>query len=482
MGVNGIIGREYEQKLIQERCESSKAELIAIYGRRRVGKTFLVRKMFNDQFAFSFIGMYEVERAVQLEQFRMALEQYSKQAVPRLKTWFEAFAALREYLSGISQQDPIVLFFDELPWMDTPKSNFIAAFSFFWNSWASMILNLKLIVCGSSTTWMLSKFIGDKGGLYGRVTRQIYLSPFSLGETEQFLNELKGLKLTRQQVLDVYMILGGIPYYLDMLERGVPLDACIDRLLFSQDAPLRGEFGFLFRSLFHDSKHYRKIVEVLSQKMKGMTRKELMDELKLKSGGQLSEILENLQKCDFIRKYATIGKSERDALYQLTDLYSLFYTRFVANNSGQDKSYWSNMRNSGSRTAWSGYAFEQVCFHHIPQIKKALGISGVLANVYSWSCRPFADATGAEWRGGQIDMLIDRADGAINICEMKYAKNEFVIDANYEQRLRERMSSFAVATKTKKALLHTFITTYGVKRNTHSGWVNSEVKMNDLFG
>ena len=220
----------------------------------------------------------------------------------------------------------------------------------------------------------------------------------SLGEAEQFLNGLKGLALTRQQVLDVYMILGGIPYYLDMLERGVPLDVCIDRLFFSQDSPLRGEFDFLFRSLFNDSRYYRKIVEVLSEEMKGMTRKELMDELKLKGGGQLSEILENLKKCDFIRKYSTIGKSERDALYQLTDLYSLFYTRFVANNSGQDKNFWSNMRNSGSRTAWSGYAFEQVCLHHIPQIKKALGISGVLANVYSWSCRPFVDATGAEWR------------------------------------------------------------------------------------
>ena len=481
MDANGIIGREYEQKLILERCNSCKAELIAVYGRRRVGKTFLVRKMFNDQFAFSFIGMYEVSRAVQLEQFRMALTQYAKKSVPRLKTWFEAFAALREYLSGLSQQEPIVLFFDELPWMDTPKSNFIAAFSYFWNSWATMVPQLKLIVCGSSTTWMLAKFIGDKGGLYGRVTRQIYLAPFSLGEAEQFLNGLKGLALTRQQVLDVYMILGGIPYYLDMLERGVPLDVCIDRLFFSQDSPLRGEFDFLFRSLFNDSRYYRKIVEVLSEKMKGMTRKELMDELKLKGGGQLSEILENLKKCDFIRKYSTIGKSERDALYQLTDLYSLFYTRFVANNSGQDKNFWSNMRNSGSRTAWSGYAFEQVCLHHIPQIKKALGISGVLANVYSWSCRPFVDATGAEWRGGQIDMLIDRADGAINICEMKYAKDEFVIDAAYEQRLRDRMSSFSVATKTKKALLHTFITTYGVKQNMHSGLVNSEVRMNDLF-
>ena len=212
MDANGIIGREYEQKLILERCKSNKAELIAIYGRRRVGKTFLVRKIFNDQFAFSFIGMYEVSRAVQLEQFRMALAQYAKQTVPKLKTWFEAFAALREYLSGLSQQEPIVLFFDELPWMDTPKSNFIAAFSYFWNSWASMVPQLKLIVCGSSTTWMLAKFIGDKGGLYGRVTRQIYLAPFSLGETELFLNELKGLALTRQQVLDVYMILGGISF------------------------------------------------------------------------------------------------------------------------------------------------------------------------------------------------------------------------------------------------------------------------------
>lgn len=266
MDANGIIGREYEQKLILERCKSNKAELIAVYGRRRVGKTFLVRKMFNDQFAFSFIGMYEVSRAVQLEQFRMALAQYAKQTVPKLKTWFEAFAALREYLSGLSLQEPIVLFFDELPWMDTPKSNFIAAFSYFWNSWASMVPQLKLIVCGSSTTWMLAKFIGDKGGLYGRVTRQIYLAPFSLGETELFLNELKDLALTRQQVLDVYMILGGIPYYLDMLERGVPLDVCIDRLFFSQDSPLRGEFDFLFRSLFNDSKHYRKIVEVLSEK------------------------------------------------------------------------------------------------------------------------------------------------------------------------------------------------------------------------
>lgn len=481
MASNEIIGRKYEQQLIKERCESGKAELVAIYGRRRVGKTFLVRKMFDDQFAFSFTGIYEASRIVQLENFRAALQQYSGQPIPRLKDWFEAFAALRQYLETLAPTSQIIIFLDELPWMDTPRSNFISAFGYFWNSWASDQPNLKLFVCGSATTWMLSHLIGDKGGLYGRVSRAIYLAPFTLGETEAFLRDTKGMVLSRQQVLDTYMILGGIPYYLDMLEVGRPLDESIDRLFFAQGAPLANEFEFLFRSLFKDSKNYRRVVEVLSTKMKGMSRKELIEALKLKGGGQLSEILDNLLKCDFIRKYSAIGKSERDALYQLTDLFSLYHLRFVANSNGQDERFWSNMRNDGSRTAWSGYAFEQICFHHIPQIKKTLGISGILSNVHSWACRPFVTADGSEWKGGQIDMLIDRADGVINICEMKYAKEEYVIDANYEQHLRERISSFRTATQTKKSLLQTFVTTYGVKRNIHSGIVASEIKMDDLF-
>ena len=481
MATNEIIGRERERQIIAERCESGKAELIAVYGRRRVGKTFLVRKAFADNFAFSFTGMYDVSRSVQLEQFRSALQQQSGRIVPKLKDWFEAFSALREYLSTFTSEKPMVVFLDELPWMDTPKSNFIAAFGYFWNSWASTIPHLKLFVCGSATTWMMSHLIGDKGGLYGRVTLQIYLKPFSLAETEMFLNKVKGMELTRVQVLDVYMILGGIPYYLDMLERSMPLDACIDHLLFAQDASLRGEFDFLFRSLFRNSRNYRKVVDILSRKLKGMTRKELAETLDMTGSGQLSEILDNLMKCDFVRKYTAIGKTERDALYQLTDLFSLFHTRFVADNAGQDESFWSNMRNAGSRNAWAGYAFEQVCLQHTQQIKKSLGISGILANVYTWSSRPFTDDSGASWKGGQIDMLIDRADGCINICEMKYTKDEYVIDADYEQRVRDRASSFMASTKTKKALLHTFITLFGVKRNKYSGLANSEVTMDDLF-
>jgi hypothetical protein len=365
--------------------------------------------------------------------------------------------------------------------MDTPKSNFLAAFSQFWNDWASMKSNLKLFVCGSATTWMLSKFIGDKGGIYGRVCRSIWLAPFSLKETELFLREIKGIEMTRHQLIKTYMVLGGIPYYLDMLVRDVPLDVCFDELFFKQGAPLRQEFDFLFRSLFNESKVYRGVVGLLATKLKGLTRQEILEGLRLKEGGLLTEVLDNLIKCDFIRKYTAIGKTDREALYQLTDLFSLFHIKYVEDHSGQDEHLWSKLVGKGQMTAWSGYAFEQVCLHHISQIKRALGIDGIISNVHSWSCRPFIDKNGTSWKGGQIDLLIDRADEVINLCEVKYAADKYEITSDYEERLRNRASLFRNVTRTKKSICHTFITTYGVARNLHSGIVQSEVTMDDLF-
>ena len=475
-----IIGREYEQTLIRNYLVSEKAELIAVYGRRRVGKTYLVKSIFNNQFDFSFTGMYNVSRAVHLTQFQKSLENYSGQQIRRLKDWFEAFDVLSGYL-GTLQKDKIVVFLDEIPWMDTPKSNFLAAFSRFWNDWASTRMNLKMFVCGSATTWMLSKFIGDKGGIYGRVCRPIWLAPFSLRETERFLKEIKAIEMSRHQLLQTYMIMGGIPYYLDMLIKGVPLSVCIDDLFFRQGAPLRTEFDFLFRSLFKDSKIYRNVVKLLATKLKGMTRQEILDELKLGEGGDLTDVLGNLVKCDFIRKYTAIGKTERDTMYQLTDLFSLFHIKFVVDNSGQDEHLWSKLSGKGQMTSWSGYAFEQVCLHHLAQIKKALGIGGVISNVHSWSCKPFTDKNGTKWKGAQIDLLIDRADEVVNLCEIKYVSDKFEISADYEEHLRNRASLFRYVTKSKKALYHTFITTYGVSQNKHSGIVQSEVVMDQLF-
>ena len=475
-----IVGREHEQRIIDSCLQSGKAELIAVYGRRRVGKTFLVRSIFENKFDFAFTGLYNVTRAVHLSQFQKYLEQYSGHKVNRLKDWFEAFDALRIYLESL-QKDIIVVFLDEIPWMDTPKSNFLAAFGHFWNDWASTKTNLKLFVCGSATTWMLSKFIGDKGGIYGRVCRPIWLAPFTLKETELFLRRVKGFEINRHQLVKTYMVFGGIPYYLDMLVRDMPLDVCIDDLFFRQGAPLRGEFDFLFRSLFNESKVYKNAVRLLAAKMNGLSRQELLEGLNLSEGGTLTEVLDNLIKCDFVRKYTAIGKSERDALYQLTDLFSLFHIKYVDDNNGQDEHLWSKLSGQGKIASWSGYAFEQVCLHHLPQIKKALGISGIISNVHSWYCRPFSDKNGTKWIGGQIDLLIDRADEVINICEIKYASDKYQITADYAERLRERQSLFQNVTKTKKALLNTFITTYGVALNLHSSLVHSEVTMEQLF-
>jgi len=476
---NKLIGRKNEREQFDDIYATKKPALVAVYGRRRVGKTFLVRQHFNNNFDFSFTGNYQMSRQGQLSLFNQELRRFSGQDYPLVKDWFSAFEQLRQYLSSLDNER-LVLFFDELPWMETPKSNFIQAFSYFWNTWASTRQGLKLFVCGSSTTWMMEKLIGDKGGLYGRVTHTIYLAPFTLGETEAYLHA-NGIRWNRYQMLETYMIMGGIPFYLEMLKPKLTFDQNIDNLFFAANAPLRMEYGFLFRSLFNDAQLYRQVVETIAKRSQGMTRQQIKEELGLGDGGVLTVVLENLVRCDFLRRYAAFGKSERNALYQLTDLFSLFHLRFVADNNGQDAQFWSNMRENPSRVAWRGYAFEQVCLHHIPQIKEAIGIKAVLSNVCSWSCPTFTDKDGNPWQGTQIDLLIDRRDQVINICEMKYANDVYIIDKDYEERLRRRLSTFQHLTRTRKALHLTFITTYGLSRNTHSGNVQTEVTMGDLF-
>ena len=453
--------------------------MVAVYGRRRVGKTFLIKEFFHNEFDFVFTGSYETPTSVQLALFHQELQKHTKQELPIPKNWFEAFDRLRVYLGSLSKER-IVLFFDELPWIDTPKSNFLTAFSYFWNNWASTRDGLKLFICGSSTSWMMDKIIGAKGGLYNRCSHTIYLSPFTLNEVEQQLQH-RGIVWTRYQITEAYMIFGGIPYYIDMLDKSQPFAQNIDNLFFRQGAPLRTEYEFLFRSLFKEATLHRQIIEVLSSSGKGLTLQEIKDELGLSSGGTITKVLKDLQLCDFIRAYKSIGKQTKGMMYQLTDLFTLFHLRFVANNNGQDHHFWSNMRENPSRMTWRGYAFEQVCLQHIPQIKEAIGIKAVLSNVCSWSCPTFIDNDGNEWKGTQIDLLIDRRDEVINVCEMKFANDTYIIDKDYEVLLRRRLTTFRHLTRTRKALHLTMITTYGISQNSHSGDVQAEVTMDDLF-
>lgn len=476
-----IIGRKREQILLQEYCDSGRAEFIAVYGRRRVGKTFLVKHFFQDKFTFYMTGIFEGLLADQLANFTAQLSAHSGKQQFMPKNWFEAFAMLQEYLEGLDADRQLVVFIDELPWLDTPNSRFIKALELFWNTWGSTCGRLKFIVCGSATTWMLSKLLGDRGGLHNRVTHRMYLRSFTLAETEEYL-KANGFVYGRQQIIDTYMIVGGVPFYLSMLRSSLGVEQNVDELFFAEDAPLRDEYNFLFRSLFKDAKKYTRVVELLAKHGKGLTKPEIVKALKVTDNGTFSEVLDNLVSCDFLRRYSAFGKKERDMMYQLVDPYTLFYIRFVKNDNHSDHHRWTNMMLQGSQNAWKGYAFEQLCLRHIDQIKNGLGISGVLSDVCSWYCpmqKKSAESEGH--KGGQIDLLIDRVDGIINLCEMKYGSRPFVITASYGKDMDDRRELFREKTKTQKALHITLVSPYGVARNANAGYIQSQITADDLF-
>ncbi len=474
MTYSKFVGRNYERSLIKSYLDSPKSEFVAVYGRRRVGKTFLVNNCIEGMCDFHFTGMCDETLKTQLLFFSIELSKRMKTNIKPFKSWVDAFSALRDYLESLNK-DKVVVFFDELPWMDAPKSKFLTSLSYFWNMWDGVNKKLKLIVCGSSTTWMVNKLIGDKGGLYGRVGRSIYLAPFSLSECKEFLNEIKGGSYTNKQVLDTYMIMGGIPYYLDMIDTNIPLSKNVDILFFKEGAPLRQEFQFLFRSLFKESKGYSRVIEALSSKLYGMNRDEISKTAGVE-GGVLTEILENLHSCDFIKCYFQINKEKKERIYQLTDMFSLFYLRFLDNVESIDENYWVVNMNSPKVNAWKGYAFEMTCLNHVNEIKNALGISGISSSVYTWRQKA-KDGI----KGNQIDLLIDRSDDVINVIEAKYSVGEYSIDKKYYNDLNERLVNFKDSTKTRKSLIQTFITVNGIKKNSYYDIVQREILFEDLF-
>ena len=374
-----------------------------------------------------------------------------------------------------STDEKKIVFLDELPWMDTPRSNFISAFEHFWNGWASARKDIILIICGSATSWIINKVINDHGGLHNRVTKQIALQPFTLKECEMFAQS-KGLEMSRYQLAECYMVLGGIPYYWSLLEKGLSLAQNIDKIIFAKNGKLSNEFNQLYASLFKSPEQYIDIVTALGKKKAGMTREEIIVATDKYSNGALSKVLDELEYCGFIRKYNGFGKKSKQAIYQLIDNYTLFYFKFIRQNENNDEHFWSASIDSAMHRAWSGLAFERLCMAHMQQIKAALGIAGVLSNVYSW--RKEADEMSD---GAQIDLLIDRKDQVINLCEMKYSLSEYVIDAEYEQKLRNKKSIFIDTTNTRKAVHLTMVTTFGIKVNAHSGIVQNEITLEDLF-
>ncbi len=468
-----MIGRTKEIEYLNRLYESDESEFVAVYGRRRVGKTYLVRETFADRFAFHHTGLPNATKHQQLVHFKESLIA----AGARMKTprnWFEAFHALRDVVA-LSVFRRKVVFIDELPWMDTAKSDFLMALEMFWNEWASARKDVMLIVCGSAAAWMVKNLFRNRGGLHNRVTARICLQPFTLGECESFAAE-RGLGMSQMDIAECYMALGGIPYYWRYLVRGMSVAQNLDRLCFAVDAPLKGEFDELYSSLFRNATLYKKVVAALAKKKIGMTRFELIEALDIATTGKLSETLKTLEASGFIRSYRSYGVKKKNTIYQLTDPFTLFHFRFLETPS-TDEHFWSSTLSSPAQATWRGLAFERLCLLHLPQVRRALGIGSIHVEAYGWSFK--GDDTYPD--GVQIDLVLERADNVINICEMKYSANAFAIDKTYDSVLCRKIATFAGVTGTRKALHLTLVTANGLLRNQYSAKVQSEVVLSDLF-
>lgn len=473
-----IIGRGQELKILEEMYDSQEAELLAIYGRRRVGKTYLISEFFNDKgIYFELTGTKDAKMHEQLVNFAAELSRVFHQGLrsPAPANWTEALNQLRDELEKVGNDKKIILFFDELPWLASRRSGFLQALEHFWNRYMSRNKNVVVIICGSAASWMIDNVIHNKGGLHGRVTKRIRLLPFNLSETEEFL-KARNVDLDRKQLIEIYMAIGGVAQHLKYIERGKSAVQIINDLCFTANGPLFDEFDTLYRSLFDNYESHVNIIKALSKTRSGLTKDELLDKVGLTSGGASSKIIDELVKSGFVAYVPAFGKKKTRGKYRLIDEYSLFYLDWIAAVSktvleGKDKDYWIKKQNTKAWAVWSGYVFENICLKHVAKIKAALGLSGISTEESGWS-----------GSGAQIDLVIDRADRSVNLCEMKYYNSEFIIDKEYAKKLETKKRVFREKTGTKKTLFTTMITTYGVKINKHyNSVVDNQLTMDDLF-
>jgi len=474
-----LIGRIAEQDMLAQAMESGRPELIAVHGRRRIGKTHLVRSYFAKQLCFEMTGVSNISRAQQLRNFAGQLKSVTGFNHQPPKDWTEAFENLIRLLDPLLvQPGRKVVFFDELPWLAGRKSGFLPAFDHFWNTWGTRQKHLIVVICGSAASWMIAKVLHQKGGLHNRITCSIELQPFNLTEIDAYL-KASGIKLDHKQTVELAMAVGGVPYYLNHVRKGWSAAQNINALFFAHNAPLRDEFTQVFAALFENHERHLKVIRALAKRQSGLQRNDIIRETKLGTGGTLSTILEELEASGFICRMMPMGRVSRDPYYRLIDELTLFHLRWVEKHSRGAGSYdWVAQRLSPAGAAWSGYAFENICLRHAPQIKQALGIGGVQATVATWRTRP----TSKKDTGAQIDLLFDRADGVISVCEMKFSDQEFVINKAYAGELRTKLAVFRSTVGVRKTVFLVIVTVHGLKQNEYkTELVQNVVPLSALF-
>jgi len=474
MKSNLIIGRKAEIEKLDAALREEEAQLIVVSGRRRIGKTFLINEYFGDSFAFRIAGANGKPKSFQLGVF---YEEYlARSGRPRAKrpnAWSEAFSLLRGYIDSLPGESKKVVFFDEMPWLDTKKSDFLACFESFWNGYGNAKHNLVFICCGSSAAWMSDKFDKNKGGLFGRKTLRLKLDAWNLGDCERLL-ERKGARWSRYDVAQAYMVFGGVPYYFQKIDASLTLNQNMDRLFFDKGAELRDEFDLVLATLFGDDPKSKAILAALSDSKKGLTMDEIAGRAQMEKGGSLSKKLKRLVLSKFVEE-APYFNGRRATVYRLCDNFTRFHFSFIQGRREQS-GFWSASSRSPSVAAWQGIAYESVCFAHIPQIKRALGIFGVLTEEYEFNVQGGDDAPGA-----QIDMVMERADGVADIIEIKFCKEEFVLDKRGFLNFSNKISVYERYQRRKKTIQTCFVTTFGLREGQYTRMISQSIDLDDLF-
>lgn len=463
-----MIGRSTELIELQRIYNSPESEFVMVYGRRRVGKTYLVREFFKNDFVFYCTGIADGTKEEELMNFYNEVrirDEKTANEVP--KTWMQAFDMLYRLVEKSSAKRKVI-FLDEVPWMYTQKSDFLKALEHIWNARFSARKDIVLVICGSAASWMVKKIVKSKGGLHNRISLKLKLRPFNLKETKEYMKSL-GIHWDNKTIAECYMAMGGIPYYIRLLDKSLSLAQNIDRLFFRENAVLEDEFKNLYASLFRDSKDYEKIVEILSRKKSGYTRDEIIATGKFTNGGGVSEKLEDLVQCDFIRKYNAIG--EVRSVYQLCDFFTLFYFQFIKKGRTYDTDTWMHLSGRPAMNTWKGLAFERLCLAHLPQMKQVLGISGVSTNSYSYYSKT-----------AQIDLVIERGDRVITVCEMKYYDGPLSISRDYADKLRNKIDAVKSAVKKRFTYYLVMVSVDGIRQNEYSSsLVQQEIRLDSLF-
>ena len=470
-----MVARQEQIELIEETLTINKSSFVAFTGRRRVGKTFLINQKYSSKMCLSVTGIQGVSTRQQISNFIQKIEEHSKQRIlSKPSNWQDAFLILKNYLQTLPKTKKQVIFIDELPWMCNAKNGLLQLIAHLWNDYLSKEKHFVLVICGSSTAWITQKIINDKGGLHNRITHSVHLKPFTLAETKAFFAERK-MNLTHNAIAELYMTMGGIPFYLENIKRGESPMKAVERMCFADNGLLKNEYQNLYKALFNYPENHEAIVATLALSNSGISREELIKKSKVQAGGPFTRAMNDLLLSGFVVEDVPNGKLKKGSLYRLIDEFSVFHHRFIKKNKKAGNDVWQTITASQSYKVWKGFAFETLCKKHIQEIKNALGIKNVYTTTNSFSYKN-------EKGGFQIDLLIDRNDNVINLCECKFYDAPFEIDKKYCLQLLTRRSEFKIASKTRKIVFNTMITNHTMKQNAYSlDCVDNQIIIDELF-